>query len=276
MLDFDDLGSRGVLITGAAGGIGLALAQAFQQGGARVFLTDRDGERLAATAKTLGVDHAVADVTEPDALVGVVDRAWEACGPLDVLCANAGVVRSAPLLEATREEADWQFAVNVWGVLDSCRAFVHRLRREGRPGHLLLTGSEASLSHPDFVRPMQVGLYHMTKHAVLSMGDALRGELAPDGIGVSVLCPGPTPTDLSVNSESSRVAHVGGAPTLQAPDADAEGVDERTRTTREVAETALAGLRRGLFVIPTHPHTRQDVEARYREIERGLDALGDA
>ncbi|MCR9095090.1 MAG: SDR family oxidoreductase [bacterium] len=274
MIDFERLDERGVLITGGASGIGLALARTFQERGARVCLADRDPARLAESAATLGVGSVVCDVTDPDAVEAALAQAWDTCGPIDVLCANAGVVRSAPLIEVSRDEAEWQFAVNVWGVLDCCQAFVRRLRREGRPGHLLLTGSEASLSHPDFVRPMQVGIYHMTKHSVLSMGDALRGELAPDGIGVSVLCPGPTPTDLAVTSEAARVAHLGGAAELRGPEADDdEAVDERSRDTRDVAEAALAGLRRGLFVIPTHPHIREDVQLRYREIERSFEGL---
>ena len=274
MIDFERLAERGVLITGGASGIGLALARTFHERGARVCLADRDPERLAESAATLGVASVVCDVTDLDAVEAALAQAWDTCGPIDVLCANAGVVRSAPLIEVSRDEAEWQFAVNVWGVLDCCQAFVRRLRREGRPGHLLLTGSEASLSHPDFVRPMQVGVYHMTKHAVLSMGDALRGELAPDGIGVSVLCPGPTPTDLAVTSEAARVAHLGGAAELRGPEADDdEAVDDRSRDTRDVAEAALAGLRRGLFVIPTHPHIREDVRLRYREIERSFEGL---
>ncbi len=274
MIDFETLDDRGVLITGGASGIGFALAQAFAAQGARVFLTDRDAERLTESARALGVGSAVCDVTDHESVEVALARAWENCGPIDVLCANAGVVRSTPLIEVGRDEAEWQFAVNVWGVLDCCQAFVRRLRREGRPGHLLLTGSEASLSHPDFVRPMQVGIYHMTKHAVLSMGDALRGELAPDGIGVSVLCPGPTPTSLAVSSEAARVAHFGGKSELRGPEAgDEAAADARSRDPREVAEAALAGLRRGLFVIPTHPHIRDDVRARYQEIEQSFDGL---
>lgn len=273
-MDFTNLDDRGVLVTGGAGGIGLALGRLFREAGARVFLVDRDAERLAANAAEIQAESAVCDVADPTAVKAVIDAAWQSCGPFDLLCANAGVVRSAPLLEVSREEAEWQFAVNVWGLLDCCRAFVDHLRSDGRPGHLLLTGSEASLSHPAFVRPMQVGVYHMTKHAVLSIGDTLRGELASYGIGVSVLCPGPTPTDLSRNSESARVAHLGGAPTLRAPaSADEEAVIARTREVEEVAEAALAGLRRGLFVIPTHPHIREDVAVRYREIEEAFEGL---
>lgn len=276
MLSFDALDDRGVLITGAADGIGLALARALHAGGARVFLADLAAERLEATAANLGVASAVCDVSDANAMEGVVDRAWEEIGPVDLLCANAGVARPGALLEVSQEDIDWQFGVNVWGVLNSCRPFVRRLRAAGRPGHILMTGSEASLSHPDYIRSMQAGVYHMTKHAVLSMGDALRSELASDGIGVSVLCPGPVPTNLAGNSAVSHAVRKGGPVELleiEGGEETSAAVETRLRSPEQVAETALSGLRRGLFVIPTHPHIRQDVEARYREIERGFEGL---
>jgi NAD(P)-dependent dehydrogenase (short-subunit alcohol dehydrogenase family) len=271
-----ELYGRGVLVTGAADGIGLALARALRAAGARVVLSDLAADRLEKTARALGVPALVCDVTDADAMVAAVDRAWQEIGPIDLLCANAGVARPGALLEVSRQDIDWQFDVNVWGVLNTIRPFVQRLRAEGRPGHILVTGSEASLSHPKYIRDMEAGVYHMTKHAVLSLADGLRAELASDDIGVSVLCPGPVPTDLAANSAVSRAARSGEAfEMLEIEGSEETGaiVGERLRSPEQIAQIALEGLREGLFVIPTHPHIRQDVETRYREIERGLDAL---
>ncbi len=276
-MDFSKLDDKRVLITGSAGGIGLALARAFHSGGARVFLTDVAGEKLARIAPQIGAVAAACDVTQPDAIAEIVDRAWREIGPIDLLCANAGVVTQGPLLEARREELDWIFDVNVWGILNACRPYVRMLRESGREGHILMTGSETSLSYPAFTRELPIAAYLMTKHCVLAMAEGLRAELARDRIGVSVLCPGPVPTDLAANSGSARRNRAADAPPAPAPELSPEmlrSMASLQRSADEVAATALAGLRRGLFVIPTHPHTRGDVAQRHAEIERGLDALG--
>ncbi len=278
-MDFEKLDGRGVLVTGGADGIGLALGRAARARGARVFLTDIAAEKLARSASDLGAASAPCDVTDADALARVVDHAWDEIGPIDLLCANAGVVTQGSLLEAPRAELDWILDVNVWGILNTCRPWVARVRGEGRTGHVLMTGSETSLSYPGFTRGMPIHAYVMSKHCVLAMADGLRAELEPAGIGVSVLCPGPVNTGLGRSSSASRPGRLGTAPPPVDPAIDpvvARAMGSLARSPDEVAACALEGLRRGLFVIPTHPHIRDDVAERFREIERGLDALPDA
>jgi NAD(P)-dependent dehydrogenase (short-subunit alcohol dehydrogenase family) len=272
----EKLGEAGVLITGGADGIGLALARALRASGARVFLTDVAADKLAANARAIGAGHAVCDVTDAEALAQVVDRAWREIGPLDLLCANAGVVAQGSLLSARREELDWIFEVNVWGILHAVRPYVARLRATRRAGHILMTGSETSLSYPGFTRGVPIHAYLMTKHCVLAMADALRVELAPEEIGVSVLCPGPVDTALGENSGRARPARFGGPASAGASALDpgiARSMSDLRRSPDQVAAVALAGLRRDLFVIPTHPHIRADAAERFREIERGFEEL---
>lgn len=287
-MDFSKLDDKRVFITGAADGIGAALARTFRRAGARVFLCDVAEAKLRETAGALDAPFAVCDVRNPTALARTVERAWREQGGIDLVCANAGVVGQGPLVEATREELDWIFGINVWGVLETCRPFVRLLREHGRPGHILMTGSEASLSYPPLIHGMQIGAYLMTKHAVLAMADALRADLAGDSIGVSVLCPGPVTTSLSQNSalsnpQSSAARHRSGATTTASvarpgrttgptPDQVAT-LGTLALTPDDVAARALAGLRKSLFVIPTHPHIAQDVERRHAEIRAGLAAL---
>lgn len=276
-MDFSKLDDKRVFLTGAADGIGAAMARAFRAAGARVFLSDVAEERLRETATALDAPGVACDVRNPTSLARVVERAWRELGGLDLVCANAGVVVQGPLLEASREELDFIFGINVWGALDTCRPFVRLLRENKKPGHILLTGSEAALSYPELIRDMQIGAYLMTKHSVLAMADGLRADLRGDGIGVSVLCPGPVATSLSQNSSALRAGRAAVGPVVPTaglgPEAQAR-VGALSVSPDQIAARALEGLRRGLFVIPTHPHIAADVEARHAEIRAGLDALG--
>jgi len=283
MLDFDRLDDKAVMITGAADGIGLALAEAFCSAGARVFLSDIAGDKLFQQASRLACASAVCDVTDPTEAEAALDRAWREIGPLDLLCSNAGVFVPGTLLESSPEDIAFQFDVNVWGGLNVCRPFVRRLRESRRPGHILMTGSEHSLSTPSYLRAFPVRIYNMTKHCVLAMADCLRAELEAESIGVSVLCPGPVTSGLTENTAEFRPARYqstasgeGRAPNLL------EGVSDELlnriaglyQSAPQAAATAIEGLRRGLFVIPTHDYLLEDAEARFREIEQGFEVLG--
>jgi NAD(P)-dependent dehydrogenase (short-subunit alcohol dehydrogenase family) len=275
-VDFQKLDGRNVLITGGADGIGLALGESLRAAGASVFLVDVAAEKLARSAARIGAAHAACDVTDAAALERVVDRAWKELGPIDLLCANAGVVSQGSLLDMSREELDWIFGVNVWGILNATRPYVGRLRESRREGHILMTGSETSLSYPAFTHSMPIHAYVMSKHCVLAMADSLRVQLAPEGIGVSVLCPGPVATGLGENSGRLRPERLGpsGAPPEPAlPPGAAKAMGELGRSAAQVAATALEGLRRGLFIIPTHPHIRADAARRHAEIERGFQVV---
>ncbi len=281
MTGFEKLDDKSVLITGAADGIGRALARAFAAGGARVFLTDIAAEKLEKCATELGASSAPCDITEAEAVEDVVSRAWSAIGPIDLLCANAGVFKPGSLLDASQADIHWQFGVNVWGVLNATRPFVRKLRESGRPGHVLMTGSEHSLSTPGYLRAVPIQIYNMTKHSVLSMADGLRVELEPEGIGVSVLCPGPVESGLSQNSGAFRPNRFGG-PTRIELDASALSPEAAQRIAslympaEEAASIAIDGLARGLFVIPTHPFIQEDADARHRDISRGFESLEDS
>lgn len=282
MVDFDRLDDKAVMITGAADGIGLALAETLAASGARVFLTDIAGDKVSQQASRLGCASAVCDVTDQQAAEATVEQAWREIGPLDLLCSNAGVFVPGTLLEASAEDIAFQFDVNVWGGLNVCRPFVRRLREDGRSGHILMTGSEHSLSTPSYLRGFPIRVYNMTKHCVLAMADCLRAELTPDSIGVSVLCPGPVASGLAKNTLAFRPARYAA---VEGGETEAvnllEGVDDELmkkiqgyyQSAPQAAATAIAGLRQGLFVIPTHSYILEDATARYREIEKGFEVL---
>jgi NAD(P)-dependent dehydrogenase (short-subunit alcohol dehydrogenase family) len=277
MAGIQDFDGRTALVTGGADGIGAALAKALVDAGAKVFLVDINEEKLATTAERLGCESAVCDVADEVAVEEAVESAWAALGSVDLLCANAGVIVAGSLLEVDRTDFDFGFGVNVLGILHAIRPQVRKLRESGRTGSFLLTGSEHSLSLPSYLRPVPLHVYTMTKHAVLAIGEALRAELGPEGHGVSVLCPGPVTSGLAENSTAARPEALGDPKAIDMSRADPEVLRELTATyipAEQAAATALRGLRKGVFIIPTHAFQRDDVEARYRDAIAGFALIG--
>jgi len=276
MTTIEDFQGKTALITGAADGIGAALAEALVQAGARVFASDIDAEKLKRTAARIGAESAPCDVSDEAAVAELVDRAWSEMGPIDLLCANAGVLVPGSILDVRREDAEYIFGVNVWGVVNACRPFARKLRESGRSGYILLTGSEHSLSNPSYLRAAPLHLYNMTKHAVLSIGESLRAELGPEGVGVSVLCPGPVESGLAENSGTLRPARYGAQAEVDFSKVDPSALENLGSlyiSAADAAQIALNGIRAGAFLIPTHAFEKDDVDARYAEAIAGFALL---
>lgn len=270
-----------VLITGGATGIGRSLAIALAERGANVAIADIDVEGARATAArvaTLGRRSIglACDVADRDGVAAMTRTVWDTFGPIDLVCANAGVVALAPLLETSQHDIDWTFGVNLFGALHTARAFVARARDAGRPGHILFTGSEHSVSMPAYLRRFGLGIYNMSKHALLAMADALRYELRESRIGVSLLMPGPVQTEVH-RAGRNRQARFGGPFESAVPDHDAIPAGMTMPPTIEASEAArlaIEGLQRGDFYIPTHAHLGDDVRARYLELLAAFDGRG--
>jgi NAD(P)-dependent dehydrogenase (short-subunit alcohol dehydrogenase family) len=178
------------VVTGAASGIGLALAEALHAKGARLVLADIAAGALSETATRLRATGVVADVSDPAAMSALAARAPRA----RLVCLNAGVVGQslgAPW-EVPPEEWDRVFAVNVGGVVNGLRAFVPALLAAGGPAHVLITASLAGLA----VFP-GCGAYGPSKHAVIAI--AQHAALALDGtpVQVSMICPDLVRTGMS-------------------------------------------------------------------------------
>jgi NAD(P)-dependent dehydrogenase (short-subunit alcohol dehydrogenase family) len=197
-----DLAGRGALITGGASGIGLAMAHAFATRGMRIILCDRDAATLETAAQA--VKGAGAEVLAIP--LDVCDRAaWRAAaeaiddfGRLHVVCANAGVSPGgAPISETKPEAWDRIVAINLTGVFNTVHATAPLLKQHGEGGHIVLTSSMAGV-----LAASPIGDYAVTKFGVAAMGEALRAELAPRNIGVSILCPGVVATPLVGQSRS--------------------------------------------------------------------------
>ena len=182
-------------VTGASSGIGRALTHAAAARGDNVLAVARDVSGLRPLADEHGarVLAVAADVRRRDEVDAAVARALEAFGRIDVVANNAGYGLFGAVEEATDEQARAVFDTNVFGVLNVLRATLPVLRAQ-RSGHVLQGSSYyGQVAHPG------VGLISATKYAVEGLTDALVGELAPLGIGVTLVEPGPTATAFGAN-----------------------------------------------------------------------------
>jgi short-subunit dehydrogenase len=190
-------GSR-ILITGASQGIGRALAAAAAARGARVLAAARSEpllRELAEEARAAGgtLETVVADVTIPEDRQRMVDAAVSHFGGLDVLVNNAGVGATGHFAECGPERLRRIMEVNFFGLTETTRACLPLLRRGNRPAIVNISSIAGKRAIPARSE------YSASKFAVQGFSEALRAELAKDGIDVLVVCPGLTQTNFSQN-----------------------------------------------------------------------------
>ena len=193
------LDGRVAVVTGAASGIGLAVAEAFVQHGVKVVMSDIDGDLLDTEVGRLragggDVVALVADVRDPDAVERLATRTVEQFGSLNIAVNNAGVVNMKPSWELTLDEWNQVLDVNLYGVIHGIRSFVPRILAAGVEGHVINIGSRASVTAIPNLAP-----YTVAKHGVLAISDVLRAEMRQIGapVGVSVVMPGRINTRLN-------------------------------------------------------------------------------
>jgi NAD(P)-dependent dehydrogenase (short-subunit alcohol dehydrogenase family) len=178
-----------VVITGAASGIGRATALLFARGAAKLHVCDIASEALPALQAELlaaGASEAHAapvDVGSREQMAQFCDAACRDGAP-DVLVNNAGVGLAGGLLATSLEDWHWIVNVNLWGVVHGCHFFAPKMAERGR-GQIVNLASAAG-----FYNSEAMLAYGTTKYAVVGLSEALRAELAPRGVGVSVVCPG--------------------------------------------------------------------------------------
>ena len=254
----DHLRGRVAVVTGAAGGIGLALAQQFAAEGMRIVLSDVDAERLAAAAETIGgeVEPVAANVARPEDLDALAARAFDRFGAVHVVCNNAGVTRPGPAWELEVEEWQWLLSVNLLGVVNGVRSFVPAMLERGEPGHVVNTASIGGL-----LPYAGIAAYTASKYAVVGLSEGLLLDLRATGapIGVSVLCPGPIETEFRAHS---RALHPAG------PADEVQGEYDGVERIPPSAAAALVvdAIRADRFWVLTHPAYRDAIERRARGI----------
>ena len=188
----EELRGKTAVITGAASGIGRALALRCAAEEMNVVLADVEGDALRAATRSVNEQGGNAigvrtDVSQPDALIELADRTLDAFGAVHLLCNNAGVFAAGGTVwETPLEDLEWQLSVNVYGIIHGLRAFVPILLEQDVEAHIVNTVSMAGVT----TSPLASG-YYASKHAALSFSESLYHELTQRGskIGVSVLCP---------------------------------------------------------------------------------------
>ena len=185
-----ELTGKNAFITGGASGIGFAMAQAFLNEGMNVVIADVDAEALAKAKAALSGSNARVlavqlDVTDRAQYEAIARKVTAELGNVHVLCNNAGVYRGGALDSVTYADWDWVMGVNVGGVINGLQTFLSRMQKHGEGGHVVNTASMAGVTTSP-----GLGIYNTSKFAVVGMSEALRKDMAPHGIGVSVLCPG--------------------------------------------------------------------------------------
>jgi len=253
------------VITGAASGIGLALAQALARQGAHLMLADLDAENLNTAVhqlRALGarVEAMTVDVSRREEMLRLGDQAFGHFGQVHLLCNNAGVATGGPLHTARTEDWQWVLGVNLWGVIHGIEAFVSRMVAQGVPAHVVNTASMAGL-----IASGGMGIYNTSKAAVVSLSETLHRDLKGTGVGVSVLCPMGVKTRI-IESERSRPEWAA-APGRSEPPPPLVG---RWIDPDGVAERVLQAVTGGELYILTHYEGREFWERRAARITQGF------
>ena len=256
-----ELRGRNAVVTGAASGVGLGIAEALAAEGVNVVIADIRNDAAIDVAANLSERFAVkaralqVDVSDCEAVDRLAADSRQALGPISIIVNNAGIgVLGVDLDAMSRRDVERMIGVNFTGVVNGVRAFLPEMR-ENR-GHIVNVSSIGGLH----VMPgWRYALYAATKAAVVSLSEGLRDDLAEAGVGVSVLCPGGVRTAIHDQAATSA-DHENHA-------AVANGMDPR-----RVGQFVTHGIRHNQFLILTHPELRHWIERRHEIFMSAFDA----
>lgn len=255
----ETLTGRTAVITGAASGIGLAMAHRFAAEGMRLVLSDIEGDTLAAVAAELPDDTevvtTVCDVSDAAQIEALRATALDAFGAVHLVCNNAGVGGGGPMAEIDLDTWRWVIDVDLWSVIHGVRTFLPLLVEQGE-GHIVNTASVAGLFSAPFMGP-----YNVAKYGVVALSETLSVELqmSQSPVGVSVLCPSWVRTNIATSARNK--------PGADPSETDAlgdivqkfidDGIDPAI-----VADKVCDAVRTGRFWILTHDDTPKAIDRR--------------
>lgn len=255
------------VVTGAASGIGRAMAERFAAEGMKIVLADIEQGALAETegefkAKGARVLAVPTDVSKAGDVEALAKKTVDAFGAVHVVCNNAGVAVGGLSWERTLADWEWGLGVNLWGVIHGVRVFVPIMLAQGTEGHVVNTASMAGLTSIPLM-----SVYSVSKHAIVTLSEAMHHELALTGakVRVSVLCPGWVNTRL-MDSDRNRPAEVANDPSTEAFQNTVRGLLATGLSTELVAEHVINAIRDEKLYILTHPDMKEGIRTRMEDI----------
>jgi NAD(P)-dependent dehydrogenase (short-subunit alcohol dehydrogenase family) len=258
-----DLAGKVAVVTGAASGIGRAMAERFAQEGMKVVLSDIEESALQAAVQELrrqehDVIGVVTDVAKPEAVEELAQTTIDAYGTVNLVCNNAGVfLGMKPMWESTLRDWQWILGVNLWGVINGVRAFVPRMLESGEPGHIVNTASQAGLVTAN-------SIYSLTKHGVVALSEGLYLQLKQRNanIGVSVLCPLFVDTRI-MEAERNRPAELVNE---SGPETNTLQMRDTTPPSEEAERVLQAVLEERFYIFPHLDVVDDNVRYRFDNI----------
>jgi NAD(P)-dependent dehydrogenase (short-subunit alcohol dehydrogenase family) len=264
MAGIADLDGKVAVVTGGASGIGLGIARRLAAAGAKLVIGDIEAGALRDAAGDLDALPVQTDVRDRAAVQALADAAVERFGTVNVIVNNAGVGPFGRIADLTEADWRWILDVNLWGVIHGVGVFLPILQGAAGGGHIVNTASMAGL------RPgPNLGAYSVAKYGVVSLTETLAAELAQDGsqVGVTVLCPGPVPTNIGTSTRN-RPAGLEGA--LQ--DAELPMLEGRTwMQPDQVGDIVVEAIRENHLYAITHPAMFGPVQQRFDAITEAFE-----
>jgi len=273
-----DLNGKVAVITGGASGLGKAFAEKFGSAGMKLALADVEVpvlEETVANLRSTGIDAIgiPCDVSNADSVKNFSDSVFSEFGGAHLLCLNAGVAATGPIVESSLEEWKWVLGVNLYGIIHGLDAFLPQLIQQDE-GHVVMTASIAG--HTSFAN---MASYNASKHATVTIAETLFAEMkeAKSDVGVSCLCPGFVSTNIftSDRNKPEEVQTVLVEPPSEEEVIQREAALEWLRANAlqpgfvaDLVHEAVVEKKFWIFTEESHTHA---VKARHSEIQERRD-----
>jgi NAD(P)-dependent dehydrogenase (short-subunit alcohol dehydrogenase family) len=266
-----ELNDRVAVVTGAASGIGRAMAERFAAEGMKVVLADIERSALAETEAALKARGAAVlavptDVSKGTDVEALARKSVDAFGAVHVVCNNAGVAVGGLSWERTVADWEWGLGVNLWGVIHGVRVFVPIMLAQNTEGHIVNTASMAGL-----ISLPVMSVYSVAKYGIVALSEALYHELTLTNakLRVSVLCPGWVDTQL-MDSERNRPAELTNdleeTPTVEAFKDTVRGLMAVGLTPEAIADHVVNAIRAEKLYVLTHPDMKEAIRTRMENV----------